>query len=349
VLHVGQIDRQDIAPEPGSEPDTLVEPSVAVSPVNANIAVAAAHDGRFASGGAVDISYAWTSNGGASWHHAALQGLTIATGGVWGRASDPVVAFGPDGDVYISALVIDIPGCASGVAVARSTDGGAVFGAPVLAHMSRTCNYSDDKNWLTVDTQPASPHRGRLYQFWTAFLTAHGHPAGSPQVLRWSDDHGVHWSSTVAVSGPHENTQNSQPMIQPDGSITDVYLGSGTSMFARTSHDGGATWSGEALVTNAVGGGPAGIRCCLPSSAADPVSGELYTVWEGNGPGTRDPVELSSSADGRHWSAARAVSRDGGVTTIQHINAVVSAYGGRVFIAYGTLNSAVANGTLVQQ
>jgi hypothetical protein len=224
-----------------------------------------------------------------------------------------------------------------------------VFGAPVLVQSSTTCNYSDDKNWLIADTQPASPHLGRLYQFWTAFLTVNGHSAGSPQVLRWSDDHGAHWSSTVVVSGPHENTQNSQPMIQPDGTITDVYLGSGTTMVARTSHDGGATWSSETLVTNAVGGGPAGIRCCLPSSAADPVTGELYTVWEANGPGTRDAVELSSSSDGRQWSAARTVSRDGGTPTIQHITAVVTAYGGRVFVTYGTRNTAVDAGNLVQQ
>ena len=118
VLHVGQIARQDIAPEPGSEPDTLVEPSIAISPVNPNIAVAAAHDGRFASGGAVDISYAWTRDGGASWHHAPMQGLTTAAGGVWDRASDPVVAFGPNGDAYISALVIDTSTCPTGIAVA---------------------------------------------------------------------------------------------------------------------------------------------------------------------------------------------------------------------------------------
>jgi hypothetical protein len=348
VLHVGQIAHQDITPEAGSEPDTLVEPSIAVSPIDPNIAVAAAHDGRFASGGAVDISYAWTRDGGASWHHGPMQGLTTAAGGTWDRASDPVVTFGPDGDVYISVLVFDTT-CPTGVAVARSTDGGAVFGAPLLVQSSTTCNYSDDKDWLIADTQPASPHLGRLYQFWTAFLTVHGHPAGSPQVLRWSDDHGAHWSSTVVVSGPHENTQNSQPMIQPDGTITDVYLGSGTSMVARTSHDGGATWSSESLVTNAVGGGPAGIRCCLPSSAADPVTGELYTVWEANGPGTRDAVELSSSSDGRHWSTARPVSRDGGTRTIQHITAVVTAYAGRVFVTYGARNTAVDAGNLVQQ
>lgn len=349
VLHVGQIDRQDIPPQPGSEPETLVEPDMAISPLNSQIEVAVAHDGRFANGGAVDISYAWTHDGGATWHHAPVKNLTRATGGPWDRASDPVVAFGPTGDLYLSILVFDATSCPTGVAVLRSTDGGATFGAPILAHESNTCNYSDDKDWLVVDTQPHSPHLGRVYVFWTPFLTVHGHPAGSPQVVRWSDDHGATWSQTHVVTAPHQNTQNSQPLIHRDGTITDLYLGNGFTMFARNSSDGGATWSSQVLVTDDAGFGPNGVRCCLAGGAADPVTGELYAVWEGAGPGVRDPVLLSTSSDGRHWSAATLVSRDREVATIQHVNAAVAAYGGRVFVSYGTRDLAVADGHLVQQ
>jgi hypothetical protein len=374
VLHVGQIDSQDVPSQGGCEPDTLVEPDVAVSPVNPQIMVAVAHDCRFANGGAADISYAWTHDGGAHWHHAPMPGLTRAVGGAWARASDPVVAFGPDGSVYVSALVFDLT-CPGGVTVSRSVNGGQTFGPPVLAHKSTTCNYSDDKNWLVVDNQPNSPFYGRLYQFWTAFLTVGGKSAGSPQVVRWSDDQGRHWSSTHVVSGPHANTQNSQPVIQPDGTITDVYMdfggqgagdsvqgggggehwgsrqsaaGSGVSLVSRVSQDGGATWSAPSLVVKNVGGGPAGIRCCLPATAADPVTGRMYTVWEGNGPGAMDPVWLSRSADGLTWSAPVRVSRDPG-STIQHVNVAVTAYGGKVYVPYGTRNTAVDSGNLIQQ
>ncbi len=167
------------------------------------------------------------------------------------------------------------------------------------------------------------------------------------KVIRTSEN--AHWSGTKVVSGPHENTQDSQPKIQPDGTVTDVYLGSGTSMVARTSRDGGATWSSEALVVHSVGGGPAGIRCCLPSAAADPVSGRMYAVWEANGPGASDAVELSTSTDGRNWSAAKQISRDGGSATIQHVNSTVTAYGGRVFVSYGARDSAVSHGRFIQQ
>jgi len=372
VLHIGQIDRQDVRTQAGCEPDTLVEPDVAVSPFNPNIQVAVAHDCRFADAGAVDISYAWTHDGGAHWHHAPLPKLTKAVGGAWDRASDPVVAFGPDGTVYISALAISL-GCPSGVTVSRSTNGGRTFSRPVLVHKSTKCTSLDDKDWLVVDTQPTSPFYGRVYVFWTAFLSgSSGQITGVPQVVRWSGDHGRHWSATHRVTPKTASTQNSQPMIRPDGTLTDVYMSfgggvgggpnaivrehgpgpatqpSGVTLVARTSRDGGATWSAAARVVANVGGGPADIRCCLPSSTADPVTGRLYTVWLGNGPGSRDPVRLSTSTDGRHWSAPVQVTPDRSAT-IQHVNVDVTAHGGKVFVSYGTRNTAVASGNLVQQ
>jgi len=44
---------------------------------------------------------AWTSNGGLTWRHASVAGITTATGGNWNRASDPVLGFAPDGNVYL--------------------------------------------------------------------------------------------------------------------------------------------------------------------------------------------------------------------------------------------------------
>ena len=184
LLHLGQIDQQDVAPQPGSEPDTLVEPDIEVSPTNPDWAVAAAHDGRYPDGGAVDISYAWTHDGGNTWHHAPVPGITKAAGGIWDRASDPVVAWGPDGSVYLSILPVSVD-CPSGVTVSRSTDGGKTFGPPVLVHYSDSCNYSDDKNWLVIDNSRRSPHYGRLYQFWTPFISDEaGNLTGFPQAVR---------------------------------------------------------------------------------------------------------------------------------------------------------------------
>jgi len=364
VLHVGQIGRQNVAPRGNCEPDTLVEPDIAVSPFNTKIEVAVAHDCRFASGGAVDIFYAWTHDGGATWHQGRLPGLTKAVGGTYDRASDPVVAFGADGSVYISSLVFDVT-CPTGVAVSRSTDGGATFGMPVLAQHSNTCAVSDDKNWLVTDNQPNSPFFGRLYQFWTEFLSN----SGSPQVVRWSDDNGQHWSSTHLLASPTQFAQNSQAFVQPNGAITDTYLfsghalgdsihqgfilrngtnaNSGTAIVAQTSFDGGTHWTTPVVVAGNIGGGPAGIRCCLPIMNGDHVTGRMFQVWNANGPGVLDAVEISSSADGgQHWSSPVQVT-PGNAPNIQYINAAVATAAGRVFVSYGRRD--LTNPNVIQQ
>lgn len=375
VLHVGQIARQDVASRPRSEPDTLVEPDVAVDPYRPNVAVAVAHDSRFPDGGAVDISYSWTHDGGRSWQHAPVPGLTTAVGGQWPRASDPVLAFGPDGSVYLSALVFDPYRCPTGVAVLRSTDGGASWGRPVLVDHRTTCRVDDDKNWIVVDTQPASPHYGRIYQFWTPFLaTAAGKGIGNPQWVRFSDDKGRSWSGVHELGPRSESTQDSQPMIRPDGTVVDAYqrftggggeqpehptvqgalprsaqaaVRTGVDLVARTSTDGGVSWSGETVIARNIGGGPRGIRCCLPAATADPQTGALYAAWIGAGPG--EPVSLARSTNSRAWSAPQTVSRDGTARSMTHVNVDVTAYGGRVFVSYGTRNAAAAGGRYVQQ
>jgi hypothetical protein len=364
VLHVGQIGRQTVASHGNCEPDTLVEPDIAVSPFNTKIEVAVAHDCRFANGGAVDIFYAWTHDGGARWHQSRLPGLTKAVGGTYDRASDPVVAFGADGTVYVSSLVFDVT-CPTAVAISRSTDGGATFGKPVLAQHSNTCAVSDDKNWLVTDTQANSPFFGRLYQFWSEFL-----PSGaSPQVVRWSDDNGRHWSGTHFLASRKQFAQNSQAFVQPDGAITDTYLSadhaigdtirqgfvlrngtnanSGTSIVAQTSFDGGAHWTKPVVVASNVGGGPAGIRCCLPLMEGDHVTGRMFQVWNANGPGAQDAVLISRSTNGgQHWSSPVRVTQ-GHSPGIQYINAAVATAAGRVFVSYGRRDLAHPN--VIQQ
>lgn len=362
ILNTGQVTAQDVPSVSYSEPDTVVEPDVAVSPVNPLVAVAVSHDGRYPDGGAVGISYSWTHDGGRTWHHQPVPGLTRTTGGprVWARASDPIVAFGPDGDVYISTLLIALT-CPSAVAVSRSTNGGVTFGAPVLAHYSGSCAVSDDKNTLTIDTNPASHHFGRIYQFWTPFLTdIFGDPDGSPQSMVYSDDHGKTWSDPVAVSAPHANTQNSTPMVQPDGTVVDAYIDYGSQaqddedtefrdhdeaaqvspslaasgtyprIVTAISTDGGQSFHPGGVVTTDVGEGPSDIRCCLDSATVDGVTGKLYTVWNST---DLTAVKLSSSTDGVHWSRPVLVNQP--LARLDGVNVDVAARAGTVAVSYG--------------
>jgi hypothetical protein len=380
VLHHGVVTRQDIATRGGSEADTVVEPDVAVSPRDRDVAIAVAHDSRFADGGAVTISVAWTRDAGASWHHKPVQGITAATGGRYERASDPVVDFGPDGTAYLSVLVFDVTTCPSAVAVLRSVDGGRTWSRPSYAHRSSSCDYSDDKNWLVVDRSPASPHHGRVYQFWTPFRYDAGAFVGSPQAVRWSDDRGRTWSDTHYVTGLDRSTQNSQPMIRPDGTVVDTYYDYGAggrvpdlapgarpesaqerlagpfaagpidpigTIYASTSRDGGSTWSAPTKVADDAGGYAVGVRCCLFAADIDPVTHVMHAAWEG-GVGTTDPVYESFSRDGTTWSSPVPVSR-GDVPGVQRVNVDVVALGGRVYVGYGTRRHPRWHGGIVRQ
>lgn len=378
VLHQGVVTRQDIPSQAGSEADTVVEPDVAVSPINKNVAIAAAHDSRYSDGGAVDISVAWTSDGGASWHHMPVQGITTATGGPYDRASDPVVAFGPDGTAYLSVLLIDASTCPTAVAVLRSTDGGQTWSKPFYAHQSKSCAYSDDKNWIVVDNSKGSPHYGRVYQFWTPFISRSNQFSGSPQAVRWSDDKGTTWSSTHYVTKLDHSTQDSQPMILPNGSIVDAYyefpkgevpgfnpatqpeaplarlrFGAGKpvdatgTIYAATSKDGGQKWSKGVEVSNNAAGYANGVRCCLFAADIDSDTHLLYTAWEG-GIGSTDPVYESFSSNGTTWSSPVRVSQ-GDLPGVERVNVDVVAQAGNVYVAYGTRTHAGQNGGTVQQ
>jgi len=366
VLALGQAARQDVASVPGSEPDTLVEPDIAASPLNPNVAVAAAHDSRFPDGGAVGITHAWTRNGGLTWRHAPVPFITKAAGGAWDRASDPVLAFGPTGDVYLSTIAFNSSAtdCNSVVLVSRSTDGGATFAPPVTAQATNDCNIFNDKNWIAVDTGARSAHRGRVYQFWSFFEGDF-----AQQRLRWSDDQGHTWSADTVVTSGQVSTQNSQVLIRPNGTLTDVYLdftgtgrkpdserektdvraapppAVGVPLRAQTSRDGGLTWSPAVTIATDVGGDVPGVRCCLPSSAIDQADGHMYSVWSST---DLSLLRASSSTDGVHWSLPVTVNTDRTSTT-QVVNADVAADQGKVLVSYGVRDMAAADGRFVQQ
>src|SRR5947208_3623496 len=124
--------RDRMKPHGAEQRDTTVEPSIAVNPADPRNAVTVYQEGRINAAGDEDNGFAATFDGGRTWTFGNLPRLTTAVGGPWDRASDPVVAFGPDGTAYANSLVFDVGNEASpsGVAVNVSTDGGKTWGQP---------------------------------------------------------------------------------------------------------------------------------------------------------------------------------------------------------------------------
>src|SRR5437660_3479807 len=119
------------------QPDTQIEPSIAVNPANPKNVVTVYEEGRIADGGDATNGYATSLDGGKTWKSGELPGLTTypGQGGMFERASDAVVAFGPGNVVYANSLVFDFNkdlGLRSGIAVNVSKDGGLHWGPPVI-------------------------------------------------------------------------------------------------------------------------------------------------------------------------------------------------------------------------
>src|ERR671930_1081364 len=76
-----------------------------------NTIVAAFQVGRIFNGGAANIGFATSTNGGRSWRHRFLPGITVVAGGRYDRASDAAVAYDARHGVWmISSLGIHVGG-----------------------------------------------------------------------------------------------------------------------------------------------------------------------------------------------------------------------------------------------
>src|SRR6266536_3927701 len=231
---------QDTLKGHGGEKDTQVEPDMAMDPNNEDNLVAVMQQGRYRSGASVDPGFSASLDGGQTWTDGNLPGLTVAVGGPFRRASDPTVIFGPDHTVYASTIALSFTHCLSAVSVQSSNDGGLHWNDPEFPENDATCDIFNDKNWLGVDTNPASPFFGRLYLVWSQFTATGGAP-----VLRYSDDGGMTWSGLIQMAPPGIESEGLLPLIQSNGNVTVVYdqtVGSQDFEVAQTSTDGGLTW-----------------------------------------------------------------------------------------------------------
>jgi hypothetical protein len=320
----------------GSEADTQVEPYIAIDPNDPAVVVAVFQEGRFdLDGGSVDTGFATSHDGGRTWITGNLPGLTAAVGGAFDRASDPVVAIARDGAVYAQSLVFDVADCRSAVAVQRSDDRGLTFGDPVLVH--EDCSAFNDKNWIAVDTFPASPHYGRLYSAWD--LSG----GGAPIVLSYSDDRGATWSPLVTVSDASVTAGvGALPLVQPNGDVTvvyEAYAPSPARELSQTSHDGGVSFDPAVTVGIFEGHDVPAMRTGigLPAAAVDPVNGRLHAVWPDARfrSDTLNDIVLSTSMDGgASWGPLDFVNHDGAARRSNHCTPAVAASGGTVLVTF---------------
>ena len=146
------------------------EPHIARSPVDPDFLTAVFQEGRFTDGGAVDCGFSVSRDGGLSWTRMLIPQLTMASGGTFLRATDPVAGIDLSGRIFLNTEGTTTPDFADGtILVSRSTDGGATFEAPFVVYRPPNGNIFPDKPWMAINTFSGTSTAGRIVVTWTQF------------------------------------------------------------------------------------------------------------------------------------------------------------------------------------
>jgi hypothetical protein len=140
--------------------DSEVEPYVHVNPMNTDNVVAVWQQDRWNDGGSRGDIAAVSDDGGETWETVTPPLFTVCAGGIFERATDPWVSFGPDGTAYFMSLSFDsdpdIFGGHHAMQVSKSTDGGHTWDPPVTLIEENELLAFNDKNSLTADPTNAN-------------------------------------------------------------------------------------------------------------------------------------------------------------------------------------------------
>ncbi len=248
------------------EPDTFAFGSTIVSTFQV---------GRFFNGGASDIGFATSNDGGKTFTSGSLPDTTFQSTPAnlkYQRVSDPSVAFDARDNVWmISYLGIPTALVPVDVLTSRSTDGGLTWGLPVVITADGQFN---DKNWTVCDNTGSSPHYGNCYtEFDDASLS-------DLEQMSTSIDGGLTWGAALETA-QHLHGIGGQPLVQPNGTVivpVGGFASRGGDVNAFSSADGGASWGRTTRIADVTahlvaGGLRNGLG--LPTAEID-ASGKVY-------------------------------------------------------------------------
>ena len=268
-------------------------------------------------------------------------GKTFTDGGVlpnqpgYVNVGDPWLAADRAGNFYYSTLMVD-PDGALGVGVAKSTDGGRTFGAPLPIHDPFTDN---DKEAIAVGPDPAVRSRDNVYAAWDNFSVS---DLGVVLGLKFSRsiDGGQTFQTTTidsftesfdpAAGCSFQQYIGAQPAVDPvvgtlyvtslKISVDDPNCTFATpvtfSQWSFRSDDGGQTFGAGVKIADvtpttangnvSIAPGQAMRILEFPSTVAR--QGKVYSAWSDGASGNPDIVLATSNDRGATWSVSPVTS-----------------------------------------
>ncbi len=302
---------------------TEVEPDTFSS---GNTIVSVFQVGRVTGGGASNIGWATSTDGGQTWTHGYLPGTTANTGGPYGQVSDASVAYDAKDNVWMTSW-LGVSGNTVDVELSRSTDG-KNWGNPVAVSATGTFF---DKNWTVCDDHSASPYYGHCY---TEYDDAN---SGDAEHMRTSTDGGQTWGAQQSPSDAPSGL-GGQPVVAPNGTVV-VPFSSATADEERSfvSTNGGTSWGASVQIATISHHTVAGLEderetmgpldqlreSPLPSAEIDS-AGKVYVVWSDcrfRSNCSSNDIILSTSTNGTTWSSPFRVPIDAVSSTADHFTA----------------------------
>jgi hypothetical protein len=244
----GPVQLPDVRVSLPGDLDPHDEPSVAVSPTDNRIMVAAS---KVIVGGATDpirsisrVIYYRSSDAGSTWTSGALLPLDTPQT-TYQLASDPTVAADTEGNFYLTVLMGSGPSSGrfdNGIYLFKSSDGGQTFGQPIPVIFdvnNLTAPNLFDKPYTVIDTSPTSPFKNTIYVSWVGVYSA------DAQAIRFAYKRpaDAQFSNQQQIS--HHGTIDGPALaVGPNGEVYGAWEGHGApdTLLFNASTDGGVTF-----------------------------------------------------------------------------------------------------------
>lgn len=271
--------------------------------------------GRFnTGGGASDIGWSTSTDGGKTWQHGAFKGLTRIENpsNPYDRVSDPSIAYDAKHGKWIAAVLPINNETGQEPNVLTSTDG-LTWAKPV--RIAADNGDFIDKSWIACDNTSSSPFYGHCY------IEDDDASLGDQEMMSTTKDGGMTWAKPFTVANAFG--LGGQPLAEPNGTVVVPFVSVVDGTISAFRSTNGGTSFGNTVAVATINYNPQGgsLRSSVLPSAEMDGAGNIYVAWPDcsfRQNCTNDDIVYATSPDGNAWSHVKRVPIDPLISKVDH-------------------------------